>query len=222
MSAWDPIGSDQARELARRELDKPVYQRDAPSLLERAVGRIGDWLDELLNRVPGPNSGGSGGGWLAVVVVLVLLAAVAVLVFWMMRDRRNTRSERRSLLEEKPSTARDHRADSARHAANGDWALAIRERLRAVARDLEERAVLTPRPGRTADELAEEAAPVLPDVAEALHAGVRVFDDVWYGDRPGTREGYELLTALDELVQAAKPRPLEPGELTDSGLRSPA
>ncbi|GAA2084634.1 DUF4129 domain-containing protein [Actinomadura alba] len=221
MSVWEPIGRDEARELARRELEKPIYHQDEPSLVERMFQNIGDWIKELFNKIFDPTRGGSGGGWLAVVVIILVIVAAVGLVFWAMRGRRNTRSDRSALLAADGSAARDHRAEAVRHAADGRWAEAIRERLRAVARDLEERVILEPRPGRTADELAAEAAQALPDIAEALHSGVGVFDDVWYGDRPGTREGYEQLTVLDELTQAATPRPLEPGELADANLRSP-
>jgi hypothetical protein len=221
MSVWEPIGRDEARELARRELEKPIYHRDEPSLVERMFQNVGDWLRELFGNVFDPTRGGSGGGWLAIIVILLTLVAVVALVFWAMRGRRNTRSDRSALLAAENSAAGDHRAEAVRLAAEGRWAEAIRERLRAVARDLEERVILEPRPGRTADELAEEAARALPDIAEALRSGVGVFDDVWYGDRPGTREGYDRLTALDELTRAARPRPLEPGELADANLRSP-
>jgi hypothetical protein len=219
---WEPpIGRDEARELARRELDRPIYHRDDPSLLERLLRRLGEWLSELLNSMPGPGRGGSGGGWIALIVIMVLLLAALAFVFWAMRGRRSIGSDRDALLEEVPSTAGDHRADAARHAAEGRWADAIRERLRAVARDLEERAILDPRPGRTADELAAEAAQALPDLAEALEAGVRVFDDVWYGDRPGTREGYERLVMLDELVLGATSRPASAPEQAATSFRRP-
>lgn len=222
MTLWEPVGRDEAREIARRELEKPIYHRDDPSLLERMFQRVSDWLDELFSTVADPGRGGRGGGWIALTVIIVALVAVIAIVLWMMWGRQNTRSERSTLLEDRPSAARDHRANAARHAADGQWAEAIRERLRAVARDLEERAILDPRPGRTADELAEQTAQALPDLAEELHVGVRIFDDVWYGDRPATREGYERLTALDKLVQSARPRPLEPGELAHANFQSPS
>jgi hypothetical protein len=221
MALWDPIGRDEARELARRELNRPIYHRDDPSLLDRTLRRFGEWLSELLNTMPGPGRAGSGGGWIALVVIVVLLLTVLALVLWAMRGRRNTRSDRDALLEEVPSTARDHRADAVRHAAEGRWGDAIRERLRAIARDLEERAILDPRPGRTADELAAEAARALPDLAEALQAGVQVFDDVWYGDRPGTREGCERLAMLDELVLGAARRPPAAREQAATSFRRP-
>lgn len=204
MSLWGPVGRDQARQMAERELEKPVYHRDRPSFVDEALDKVKEWLDKILPDAPKPGPG-SGGGSFTLVILLLLAAVLIAAVWWWMRGRGNVRSKK-ALLEDAPSRAVDHRAAAEAFAAEGRWAEAIRERLRAVARDLEERAILDPRPGRTARELAAEAAAVLPvDLGE----GVRVFDDVWYGDRPGTPEGYRLLTGLDQAVQAARPRPLE-------------
>ncbi|MFI0357242.1 DUF4129 domain-containing protein [Actinomadura sp. 9N407] len=208
----DPIGRDEAREMARRELEKPIYDRDQPSWLERVFDRVGEWLRDLFNRTADPTVHGNGEmGWISLIVILLLVAAAIALVAWLMWGRGNLRSRRDALLEEEPSTARDHRTAAEEFAAAGDWPRAIRERLRAIARDLEERAVLAPQPGRTADELAAEAGEALPELADALRGGVRIFDDVWYGDRPGSAEAYAQLKALDDRVRAARPRPLGSG-----------
>jgi hypothetical protein len=214
LAALDPVGREEAREMARRELDKQIYQRDKPSWLERVWDSFSEWLQDLLNRPPGPETQGSGGGWVSVAVIVVVVLLAVGLVFWLMRGRRNLRSRRDALLGDEPSTAIDHRDAAERHAAAGQWAEAIRERLRAVARDLEERAVLAARPGRTADELAAEAGEAVPELAGDLRAAVLVFDDVWYGDRPGTAEGYTRVKDVDERLRAARPKPLE----VDGGL----
>ncbi len=60
-------------------------------------------------------------------------------------------------------------------------------------------------PGRTADELAAEAGRLLPGLAPALTTAARLFNEVRYGDRAGTRAGYEQLRALDEAVLATRP-----------------
>lgn len=212
-TALDPVGRDEAREMARRELDKQIYQRDEPSWLERIWDDFSEWLQDLFSQATRPESQGSGGGWLSVAVIVVIALIAVALVVWLMRGRRNPRSRRDPLLGEEPSTALDHREAAESLAAAGRWAEAIRERLRAVARDLEERAVLSARPGRTADELAAEAGEAVPELAGDLRAGVQIFDDVWYGDRPGTAEGYARLKDLDERLRAARPKPLE-----DDGL----
>ncbi|MFI0486266.1 DUF4129 domain-containing protein [Actinomadura sp. 9N215] len=209
----DPVGRDEAREMARRELEKQVYQRDKPSWLQRTWDDFSEWLQDLFNRSPSPDSQGSGGGWTSIVIVVVILLIAVALVAWLMRGRRNLRSRNEPLLDDETSTALDHRDAAERHAAAGQWAEAIRERLRAMARDLEERAVLAARPGRTADELAQETGEAVPELADDLRVAVRIFDDVWYGDRPGTAEGYAQVKDVDEKLRAAKPKPLEADDL---------
>jgi hypothetical protein len=202
-----PIGRDQARELARRELRKPAYHRDDPSFVDRMLRKISDWITALLDKLPGNHPGG-GGSWAMLVILLVLLVLVVAAIWWRVGNVRRNAAERTALLDDAPTRAEDHRAQAERHAAAGEWPRAIRERLRAIARDLEERAILQPRPGRTADELAAEAGEALPDHADDLVRGVRVFDDVWYGGEDGNEGGYRLLTDLDERLRSAKPVPL--------------
>jgi hypothetical protein len=202
-----PVGRDQARELARHELRKQIYHRDQPSFLDRMLRKISDWFDSLLDHAPGDHSGGSG-SWVALLVLVILLVLIAAAVWWRIGNVRRNAAERQSLLDETPTTAEDHRTTAERHAAASEWPQAIRERLRAIARDLEERVIVEPRPGRTADELASEAGAALPDHADELAAGVRVFDDVWYGGRDGDAEGYRRLTDLDQRLRTARPAPL--------------
>jgi hypothetical protein len=201
-----PVGRDEARELARRELHKQIYHRDEPSTLDRILRRINDWIASLLNHTPGDHSGGT--SWTALVVLLVVLILIAAAVWWRVGSLRGNAGDREGLLDDRPTTAEDHRTAAERHAAAGEWPEAIRERLRAIARDLEERIIVEPRPGRTADELASEAGAALPDHAEDLSMGVRIFDDVWYGGRAGDADGYQRLTDLDRRLRSARPAPL--------------
>jgi hypothetical protein len=101
-------------------------------------------------------------------------------------------------------TADGHRARADEAAAAGKWADAVRERLRAVARELESRGVLDPRPGRTADELAREAGSAVAAVAAPLQRGVRVFDEVWYGGRSADASSYAVLVEVDRAVREAR------------------
>jgi hypothetical protein len=201
-----PVDRDQARELARRELQKQIYHRDEPSFIDRILRKISDWISSLLNHTPGDHSGGM--SWTALIILLVLLILVAAAVWWRIGNLQGSAAERDALLDDRPTTAKDHRAAAERHSAAGEWPEAIRERLRAIARDLEERVIVEPRPGRTADELASEAGEALPDHAEELATGVRIFDDVWYGGRTGDAEGYQRLTDLDRRLRSARPAPL--------------
>ncbi len=67
--------------------------------------------------------------------------------------------------------------------------------------------MLTPRAGRTANEMAEEAGAALPAETAALREAALMFDDICYGGRPGTPEGYALVSELDTRIGAALPRP---------------
>jgi len=208
------IGRNVGRELARRELAKPIYAQGV-SLAERILARIARFLSRLFQQV---NTTVPGGWW-----AVICLATLAVIVLGVVLTRLGPislahRSRGASLLDANAATARDHRERAQRLAAAGDWAAAIREILRAIARDLEERAILPPRAGRTADELALEAGRALPGCAGELWSAARVFDDVWYGEQPGTADGYAQLRRLDAAVRAAKPVPLEPASATGSAM----
>ncbi|RFU41513.1 DUF4129 domain-containing protein [Actinomadura logoneensis] len=210
-----PVDRETARELARRELEKPVYQRDKPSWLERTLDRFAEWLRDLFSHAQAPNAKGGGAeGWLSIGVIVLLVILAAAVVLWLMRGGRNRRSAKdEALLDDEPSTSADHRTEAERLAAAGEWPGAIRERLRAMARDLEERAILSPRPGRTADELAIETGAAIPELADDLRTAVRIFDDVWYGDRPGSAEEYARVTAVDDRLRSTKPKALDDADL---------
>jgi hypothetical protein len=83
-------------------------------------------------------------------------------------------------------------------AAEGNWTAAIRHRLRAVARGLEETEILDPAPGRTANELARDAGARVPHLVFELSQAATAFNDVTYGERPGTPAAYQLVVDLDD------------------------
>ena len=82
-------------------------------------------------------------------------------------------------------------------AAAGDHGTAILQRLRAIGAGCEERGILVPEAGRTADEFAKQAGMVFPGQAADLTAAARLFDQVRYGGDTGTSDGYQLLRDLD-------------------------
>jgi len=96
----------------------------------------------------------------------------------------------------------EHRAAADRSAAAGDWPSAIRHRLRAVARHLEETAVLRPDPGRTATELARDASREIPGLTAELRSAASIFNDVTYGELPGSEVAYRTVADLDDHLVA--------------------
>jgi hypothetical protein len=75
-----------------------------------------------------------------------------------------------------------------RLAFEGRYAEALRERLRAIVRDLVDHGVIEHRPGWTVTELAAAAVRSRPTVSAPLAAATRLFSDIWYGQRPAFAE----------------------------------
>ncbi|NUP82032.1 MAG: hypothetical protein HOV96_31290, partial [Nonomuraea sp.] len=148
-----PIDREEAARRAAQELLKPEYDKE--SLFDQLYRRFMQFIGDLMDAATG---GGSTGGIIAAVVIVLILLGVILLVAWRLRRtaRRNALASG-GLYGERAMTAAEHRQAAERLAAEGDWTRAIQERLRAIARDLEERALVDGMPGRTADELAAEA-----------------------------------------------------------------
>ncbi|MGW0551272.1 DUF4129 domain-containing protein [Streptomyces altiplanensis] len=190
-----------AREAAERELSKPMYHENDPNLLERAIDRFWEWVNDLFTAASGATPGGAVG--LVVVVVLVVLLVVGL---WLrLGTPQRTPSSEGALFDEGPRSAAEHRTAAEEHAAAHRWNQAVQERMRAVVRSLEERALLDPRPGRTADEAAAEAGRSLPGHADRLRAAAREFDDVIYGGRTADGQAYRRLSELDSDLRRTKP-----------------
>lgn len=188
------IDRDAARDAAQQELSKAIYPR--PSLTEQIL----TWLERLLYRITA-GAASLPGGWFTVAVLAVLLVvAVLVAVRIARRAMRTNEIHAGDLFGDHTLSAAEHRATAERHAAAAEWAQAIRHRLRAVARQLEENGTLDPAPGRTATELARAAARVLPAVADQFAIAADIFNDVTYGDQPGDDSGYRVVAALDDAL----------------------
>ncbi|MFD6230822.1 DUF4129 domain-containing protein [Streptomyces sp. NPDC060232] len=190
-----------AQEAAERELSKPMYHENDPSLVDRALRALFDWLDDLF----GAASGATPGGAVGLVAVLLLVALAVAALWWRLGSPRRTTTSENALFDDGVRSAADHRTAAEAHAAAGRWTEAVQERMRAVVRSLEERTLLDPRPGRTADEAAAEAAVSLPDHAADLRAAARTFDDVTYGGRTADPDTYARLRTLDRTLDRTKP-----------------
>lgn len=192
------IGRRAAQQLARRELSRAIYQ---PSLTDRVL----NWLDARLVRLLSDVNGNVPGGWWALIALIVAaVLAVAVVLFYV-RPATTRRGTGGALLAGTMLSARDHRQLAEGLAAAGDYAAAVIERVRGIAVELEQRGVLPPKPGRTADELAAEAGRALPSHARRLSDAAQLFDDVLYGGRDGTAAGYQQVRDLDTSLQSARP-----------------
>ncbi|KAF3465753.1 DUF4129 domain-containing protein [Streptomyces sp. Tu 3180] len=204
---------DPAREAARRELSRRMYHENDPSWFQRALDAFWKWVGELFETASTATPGGTLG------LVVVIAAAVAVLgaLWWRLGTPRRQPASAPALFDDRPRSAAEHRAAAEAHAAQGHWNQAVQERMRAIVRSLEERALLDTRPGRTADEAAAEAGRALPAHTGPLHTAARSFDDVTYGGRAATEQSYRRIAELDRDLERTRPRLTSTATVQDAG-----
>ncbi|MGB6205990.1 DUF4129 domain-containing protein [Mycobacterium sp.] len=204
------IDRDPAHQAAQRELDKPIYPKGSLSQ------RLDEWIHELLFRLIEKGSTVPG-GWFTVSVLITLLIVAIVIAIRVARRTMRTHGDDYQLFDTGQLSADQHRAAAERFAAEGNWPAAIRHRLRAVARGLEESGILEPAPGRTANELARDAGARVPHLASELSQAATAFNDVTYGQIPGTQDAYQLIVDLDDHLrfrsQAGRPPFGEPAPI---------
>ena len=156
-------------------------------------------------------------------LLIILVVAVVVAVRIARRTMRTNRggdyaAVRHARIQRRPAPC--HRRTVC---GGGDWAAAIRHRLRAVARHLEEDGVLKPVPGRTATELARDAGTSVPDLSGELLPAATAFNDVTYGELPGTEPAYRMVADLDDHLRTRRLRrpahPLPPVTDTWTAVR---
>ena len=92
-----------------------------------------------------------------------------------------------------------YRAEAEAFRARDRFEDAIRSRTRALVAELTERGVLVPRDGRTAGDVAREAAALVPAVSQDVAVVTSAFERVWYG-------GAKAQADLDDLVRDAETR----------------
>ncbi len=193
-------GRDQARELARTELSRKAYADAQPPALLRLVRYVLEQFQQLVSSA----SSAIPGGPVGLVLLALLIGGLIAVIVVRLRPATGRATSAALLFEGTSLTAPQHRQRADAAAAAGDFAEAVRERLRAVVRELESRGVLDPRPGRTADEVAGEAGSVVPALAGPLRHGATVFDEVWYGGRVADAGSYQVLVELDQTVRTSR------------------
>ena len=108
---------------------------------------------------------------------------------WRLRWRRRRTRAREALDDLAPDELPDLPAEvlaltADQLAAAGRYAEAVRERLRAMVRELIEREVIPHTPGWTVTELSAAASTARPALSPPLRDAAEVFSQIWYGLRP--------------------------------------
>ncbi len=198
-----PVDPDreQAQQWMIEELSKAEYQAAKPSWFDLLSKSFFDWLNSL--HVDGDNPVQFP---ITVVVVIVIVGIIVAAFFIFGMPRINRRSK---VIGSLFGTDEDRDAETLRRAAasaasNKDWAMAIEELFRALARVLAERVLVSTDPGTTARGFAARAGDVFPDHLARLSASATAFDDVRYLDKPGSEADYTALVELERELRTAR------------------
>lgn len=200
------IGRDEARARAEHELAKAKYG-GTPDWLSSALDRVSHvaerFIELLAKLAGGPGSAGAGINWGFLIAVGLLLAAIAIVVWRVGLPRWRRPSTAGAVAADPTVQPTDYRTRAEALAAAGDWRGAVRDRFRALVRELETRTILDVRPARTALETAAGAGRHLPELAGRLWAGAEGFNAVLYGEGTADEAAYRRMVALDDEVTAA-------------------
>jgi hypothetical protein len=192
---------DEARRWAAEELSKREYREAAPGWLETLWQQFLDWLQSVTDG-QSPADGPPVAPFIG--LGIAILIGVAIILA---RPRLNAR--RRATREifdaATAATAADYRGRAKAAAARGDWAAAVVEQFRALVSSAEDRAVLDPRPGRTADEAAGQLTRAFPAAGDRLDAASRIFDAVRYGSGSALAADYAAMVELDSTLERLTP-----------------
>jgi len=205
-----PVDPDapKARHWLEQELAKAPYQQAHPSLIQQAWNQFEDWLNGLFQSLGDAKVDVPGVGNILpviLVVLVVVLGVVAFLIFGLPRINRRSRVPGELFGEDDPRDAAALRRDARKAAAGGDFTTAVAELFRALARRLDERAIVSTFPGTTARGFATRAGDAFPVAAERLGDCAADFDAVRYLGRPGTAEQWERIAALEAELRDAHP-----------------
>lgn len=197
--------AEEARGWLLRELAKPEYEAAKPTWFDRLSAAVRDWFASLqFGGIEGPPLI----GFLVVLGIVLVVLLVAFLVFGLPRLRRRSAVDGDLFGTNDARSAAELRAAAAQLAAAGDFSAATAEVFRAIARGLAERVIVDTAPGTTAHGFAERAAGEFPAFGGRLREAADAFDEVRYLGRAGSEDGYSAVSALEEQLRAATPRPL--------------
>lgn len=202
--ARPPVDPDreEARKWAVDELSKPVYRDAQPDWLADLWRQFLEWLRSLGSGDPAVDSGAAVP--IIGVTIVVLIAAAILLARPRLNARR--RPPAGDEVDADPSISpAEYRRRAEAAAARSDWRTAVVEQFRAIVRSAEDRTVIDPLPGRTADEVTGQLAGAFGMHAAELRQAAGLFDAIRYGSAEASARDHNGMIALDQLLVSAKP-----------------
>lgn len=204
---------DEARRWAVEELSKREYRDAEPGWLAELWRQFLDWLQSWGDGQA--TAEGTPTAPLIGIGIAILLGVAIILA----RPRLNTRRQAQEVFDADDAvTAAVYRRQAAAAAARGDWPAAVVDQFRALVRSAEDRAVLEPQPGRTADEAAEQLSRAFRTAAGKLAEAARVFDAVRYGSSSADAADHAAMADLDLVLDSLPP---SYGDTAFAGLAVP-
>lgn len=210
-----PVDPDreQAQQWLIEELSKAEYQAAKPTWWDLLSKAFWDWLNSLSvdgdNPIQFPIAA-------FVVIVIAAIIVAAFFIFGMPRINRRSAVIGSLFGEDEVRDAATLRRAASAAAASQNWAVAIEELFRSLARVLAERVIVSTDPGTTAHGFAARAGAVFPDHLQRLTASATAFDGVRYLDQLGTEADYTALAELERELRNARPAVAMPPQLADA------
>ena len=193
---------EEGRRWAAEELSKPQYPDAQPAWLEQLWRDFLDWLSSL-------DGGDMGQGPdLAVPLMIAVGLAIIIAAVVVVRPRLNARRKASAVDiygDDDSVDAEGYRKRAATAADGGNWPAAVVDQFRALVRSAEERDIIDPRAGRTADEAAGQLGQVFGSAQSRLDAAARLFDAVRYGGQAASATDFETVRGLDADLLEMKP-----------------
>lgn len=213
MRSWQgepvgPVDPDEARRTAEEILARPEYREPQPSLLDRALEAVTDFLGRGFDALTGSGAGS--------VVGLVITGVVLALALWLLLRAVRTSWSRPARpagadLVQGTSAPEDPAvwdAEADRLAAAGDHRGALRCRYQALVATLVRAGALQDATARTPSEISRELQGRRTELDPLLASVTERFEEAWYGGRPVDPPGERAFAADAAQLRAADLRPL--------------
>jgi hypothetical protein len=206
----DPSKAEAHQQL-QQELQHSEYAAAQPGFFDVLSQEIGKWLQGLLSQFGAPTGAPSFDlfGLFATVALIALVVALVVLAFFLFglpRINRRGRTAGALFGEDDERDSQTLRKSAERAAAAGDFATAIEDAFRSIARGLAERTIVLTFPGTTAHGFAAQAGAAFPGFTGELAASADAFDRVRYLSKAGTVADWELVRDLERTLRSTRPR----------------
>lgn len=202
------VDPDEVRRTAEEILARPEYREPQPSMLDRALQAITDFLGRSFAALTG---GGAGS-----VVGLLVTGAVLALALWLLTRAlrtswsRSSRADAAGVVQgtSAPDDPAVWDAEADRLVAAGDHRGALRCRYQALVADLVRAGAVDDVVARTPAELRRELAGRQPALDSVLDSVTERFEATWYGGRSVDADALAAFRADVDNVRAAELAPV--------------